>query len=81
MWQDCVTRYAHMNGFHVERKWGWDCHGLPVEYEIDQKLGIKCRDDVLKMTVKAYNAECRGVVRSAPPSLMRQRILCTYTHI
>ena len=51
-----------MNGFHVERKWGWDCHGLPVEYEIDQKLGIKSRDDVLKMTVKAYNDECRSVV-------------------
>ena len=51
-----------MNGFHVERKWGWDCHGLPVEYEIDQKLGIKSRDDVLKMSVKTYNDECRSVV-------------------
>jgi isoleucyl-tRNA synthetase len=60
--KDVVTRYAHMNGYRVERKWGWDCHGLPVEYEIDQKLGIKSRDDVLKMTVKAYNAECRSVV-------------------
>jgi len=60
--KDVVTRYAHMNGYRVERKWGWDCHGLPVEYEIDQKLGIKSRDDVLKMSVKAYNAECRSVV-------------------
>eukprot|EP00292_Cryptomonas_paramecium_P004655 CAMPEP_0113728112 /NCGR_PEP_ID=MMETSP0038_2-20120614/41662_1 /TAXON_ID=2898 /ORGANISM="Cryptomonas paramecium" /LENGTH=809 /DNA_ID=CAMNT_0000659505 /DNA_START=36 /DNA_END=2462 /DNA_ORIENTATION=+ /assembly_acc=CAM_ASM_000170 len=60
--KDCVTRYAQLNGFHVERKWGWDCHGLPVEYEIDQKLGIKSRDDVLKMTVKKYNEECRSVV-------------------
>lgn len=54
-----MTRYAHMNGFHVERKWGWDCHGLPIEYEIDQKLGIKSRDDVLKMTVKKYNEVLR----------------------
>ena len=60
--KDCVTRYWHMNGFHVERKWGWDTHGLPVEFEIDQKLGIKGRQDVLDMTVKVYNAECRAVV-------------------
>lgn len=32
--KDIVTRYAHQNGFHVERRFGWDCHGLPVEYEV-----------------------------------------------
>ena len=42
-WQDVVTRYAHQTGHHVVRRFGWDCHGLPVEYEIDQKLGIKVR--------------------------------------
>ena len=52
--KDCVTRYWHMNGCHVERKWGWDTHGLPVEFEIDQKLGVKGRQDVLDMTVKVY---------------------------
>ena len=36
-----MTRYAHGRGFHVERRFGWDTHGLPVEYEIDKKLGIK----------------------------------------
>ncbi len=39
--QDVVTRYAHQSGFHVERRFGWDCHGLPVEYEIDKSIGIK----------------------------------------
>ena len=39
--QDVVTRYAHQSGFHVARRFGWDCHGLPVEYEIDKTLGIK----------------------------------------
>lgn len=39
--QDVVTRYAHQSGFHVDRRFGWDCHGLPVEYEIDKTLGIK----------------------------------------
>lgn len=37
--QDIVTRYAAMTGHHVVRRFGWDCHGLPVEYEIDKKLG------------------------------------------
>jgi isoleucyl-tRNA synthetase len=39
--KDIVTRYAHQTGHHVERRFGWDCHGLPVEYEIDKTLGIK----------------------------------------
>jgi isoleucyl-tRNA synthetase len=34
-----VTRYACSTGRHVTRRFGWDCHGLPVEYEIDKKLG------------------------------------------
>ena len=38
--KDIVTRYAHQTGHHVERRFGWDCHGLPVEYEIDKTLGI-----------------------------------------
>jgi isoleucyl-tRNA synthetase len=37
--KDIVTRYASATGFHVTRRFGWDCHGLPVEYEIDKKLG------------------------------------------
>lgn len=44
--KDAVTRYAHQSGHHVSRRAGWDCHGLPVEYEIDQSLGIKHRDQV-----------------------------------
>lgn len=60
--KDIVTRYAHQSGFHVERRFGWDCHGLPVEFEIDQKLGIKGPEDVLKMGIDKYNAECRKIV-------------------
>jgi len=60
--KDIVTRYAHGRGFHVERRFGWDTHGLPVEYEIDKKLGIKGPDDVAKMGIAAYNAECRSIV-------------------
>ncbi len=39
--QDTVTRYAHQTGHHVVRRFGWDCHGLPIEFEIDKELGIK----------------------------------------
>jgi len=60
--KDIVTRWAHGRGFHVERRFGWDTHGLPVEYEIDKKLGIKGPEDVEKMGIKAYNAECRSIV-------------------
>ncbi|XP_059654270.1 isoleucine--tRNA ligase, cytoplasmic-like [Cornus florida] len=60
--KDIVTRYQTMTGHHVTRRFGWDCHGLPVEFEIDTKLGIKSREDVLKMGIDKYNEECRSIV-------------------
>jgi isoleucyl-tRNA synthetase len=51
-----------MNGFYVERRAGWDCHGLPVEYEIDQSLNITHRNQVLEMGIDKYNATCRSIV-------------------
>ncbi|KAL4524947.1 hypothetical protein Ndes2526A_g07044 [Nannochloris sp. 'desiccata'] len=60
--KDIVTRYASATGFHVTRRFGWDCHGLPVEYEIDKKLEIKSRQDVFDMGIGTYNEECRSIV-------------------
>ncbi|KAG7557311.1 Aminoacyl-tRNA synthetase class Ia anticodon-binding [Arabidopsis suecica] len=60
--KDIVTRYQSMNGHHVTRRFGWDCHGLPVENEIDRKLNIKRRDEVIKMGIDKYNEECRSIV-------------------
>merc|ERR550525_2126080 len=60
--KDIVTRFAHGRGMHVERRFGWDTHGLPVEYEIDKKLGIKGPEDVAKMGIEVYNGECRSIV-------------------
>uniref|UniRef100_H2Z861 Isoleucine--tRNA ligase, cytoplasmic n=1 Tax=Ciona savignyi TaxID=51511 RepID=H2Z861_CIOSA len=60
--KDIVTRYAHQSGFHVERRFGWDCHGLPVEYEIDKTLGIKGPEDVMKLGIAEYNRQCRSIV-------------------
>ncbi|KAJ3278501.1 isoleucine--tRNA ligase, partial [Borealophlyctis nickersoniae] len=60
--KDVVTRFAHMTGHYVERRFGWDTHGLPVEYEIDKKLNITCAADVHAMGIDKYNAECRAIV-------------------
>ncbi|XP_059185141.1 isoleucine--tRNA ligase, cytoplasmic [Centropristis striata] len=60
--KDVVTRFAHQSGFHVDRRFGWDCHGLPVEYEIDKTLGIKGPEDVAKMGIAEYNKQCRNIV-------------------
>ncbi|KAJ4462786.1 putative Isoleucine--tRNA ligase [Paratrimastix pyriformis] len=63
--KDVVTRYFHMCGHHIVRRFGWDTHGLPVEYEIDQHLKIKSRSDVTGpggIGIAAYNAECRKIV-------------------
>jgi len=60
--KDIVPRYWTMRGYHVPRRFGWDCHGLPVEYEIDKKLEIKNRKQVLDMGVATYNSHCRSIV-------------------
>lgn len=61
--KDVVTRHAHQRGYHVERRFGWDCHGVPVEGIIDAKLNIKGRTDVLAMGMDKYNEECRSIVQ------------------
>ncbi|KAF8530134.1 isoleucine-tRNA ligase [Hysterangium stoloniferum] len=60
--KDIVTRHASASGFYVERRFGWDTHGLPVEHEIDKKLEITGKADVMKMGIAKYNAECRAIV-------------------
>ncbi|KAK9864727.1 hypothetical protein WJX84_010606 [Apatococcus fuscideae] len=60
--KDIVTRYATGTGHHCPRRFGWDCHGLPVEYEIDKKLGITHKEQVLEMGIDKYNEECRAIV-------------------
>ncbi|KAF5370732.1 hypothetical protein D9758_001934 [Tetrapyrgos nigripes] len=60
--KDIVTRHAHVSGYHVTRRFGWDTHGLPVEHEIDKRLGITGKEDVMAMGIDKYNAECRKIV-------------------
>lgn len=61
--KDVVPRYWTMKGYNVPRRFGWDCHGLPVEYEINKTHKIESRKDILKMGVANYNAACRGIVK------------------
>ncbi len=60
--KDVMNRYKTMRGFHVSRKAGWDTHGLPVEIEVEKKLGFKSKRDVEAYGVAAYNRKCRESV-------------------
>lgn len=57
--KDMFCRYKTMQGFQVLRKSGWDTHGLPVELQVEKRLGIKKDDIGEKISVAEYNAECR----------------------
>jgi isoleucyl-tRNA synthetase len=60
--KDLVCRYQTMRGFQVHRKAGWDTHGLPVEIEVEKKLGLKHKGEIEKYGVAKFNAECRKSV-------------------
>lgn len=57
-----VPRYWAMKGYHVERRFGWDTHGVPIEYEIDKKLGMSGLQAVEEIGIEKYNQECRSIV-------------------
>ncbi len=60
--KDLIPRYQTMRGRRVERRFGWDTHGLPAELEAMRQLGIKTTDEILEMGIEAFNAECRKSV-------------------
>src|SRR5450755_3061713 len=60
--KDLVCRYKTMRGFQVERKGGWDTHGLPVELGVEKELGISKEDIGKKISVEEYNNKCREAV-------------------
>ena len=60
--KDIVPRYQAMKGRKVQRRFGWDCHGLPVEYEMEKELGISGRSQIEDYGVAAFNDACRGIV-------------------
>lgn len=57
--KDTVPRYWTMKGYRVERQWGWDCHGLPIENIVEKELGTKHKKDIEELGVKKFNDLCR----------------------
>jgi isoleucyl-tRNA synthetase len=61
--KDTVPRYWTMRGYRVERRWGWDCHGLPIENIVEQELKIKTKKEIEeKIGVEKFNEICRSKV-------------------
>lgn len=61
--KDVFCRYASQTGHLVKPRFGWDCHGLPIENLIEKQLGLKGRKDILAHGMANYNEECRKVVQ------------------
>jgi len=60
--KDIIPRYQTMKGNRVRRVWGWDCHGLPAENEVEKILGLKSKKDIEKLGVDKFVEECRRFV-------------------
>jgi len=60
--KDVIPRYKTQTGHYVPRKWGWDTHGVPIEFEIEKSLGIKTKEDIEKLGIDKYCDECKKIV-------------------
>ena len=60
--KDAVPRYWTMKGYHVPRRWGWDCHGLPIENLIEKDLKLSSKKDIEEHGIDRFNAACRASV-------------------
>jgi len=60
--KDIIPRYKAMRGLKVERRFGWDCHGLPVEYEMEKELGISGKRQIEEYGIARFNEACRSIV-------------------
>jgi isoleucyl-tRNA synthetase len=62
VFKDVYPRFRAMSGMNVPRKAGWDCHGLPVELEVEKELGISSKEEIEKYGIAEFNARCRESV-------------------
>jgi isoleucyl-tRNA synthetase len=60
--KDAVPRYKTMQGFHVERRWGWDCHGLPIENIVEKDLAISGKKQIEEVGIEKFNEHARSKV-------------------
>ncbi|MCH9609003.1 MAG: Isoleucine--tRNA ligase [Chlamydiales bacterium] len=61
--KDVIPRYKTMKGFCVPRRFGWDCHGLPIENEIEKSLELSGAAEIEQFGIPKFNAECRKIVQ------------------
>ena len=64
VFKDIFPRFRTMQGYYVERKGGWDCHGLPVEFAVETELGFTRKSDIERYGIAEFNARCREKVFS-----------------
>jgi isoleucyl-tRNA synthetase len=64
VFKDIFPRYRAMCGYQVDRKGGWDCHGLPVELAVERELGMNQKSDIENYGIARFNARCREIVLS-----------------
>ncbi|MCW2829497.1 MAG: isoleucine-tRNA ligase, partial [Aeromicrobium sp.] len=62
VFKDVFPRFKTMQGYHVDRKAGWDCHGLPVEIAVEKELGFNGKPDIEAYGIAEFNARCREAV-------------------
>lgn len=60
--KDTIPRYKTMRGFHVPRRWGWDCHGLPVENEVEKELGLGGKKEIIDYGLEKFNQKAEESV-------------------
>lgn len=60
--KDVVPRYQTMRGHHVARRWGWDCHGLPIENIVEKEMGMETKKDIEELGIEKFNDLCRSKV-------------------
>jgi len=60
--KDIIPRYQTMKGKYVDRRFGWDCHGLPVEYEMEKQLNISGKKEIEDYGIDKFNEACRSIV-------------------
>ncbi len=66
--KDIVPRYRTMRGYKVDRRFGWDTHGLPAELEVQRQLGITDKSQIEEMGIEKFNDACRASVLQATPT-------------
>ncbi|HEX5448081.1 MAG TPA: isoleucine--tRNA ligase [Candidatus Saccharimonadales bacterium] len=60
--KDSILRYKTMRGYYVPRRNGWDCHGLPVEYDIEKQFNVSGKKQILELGLEKFNAACRASI-------------------